>query len=175
MKEIWKDIEGYEGLYQVSNLGRIKNFKNQIHAVSVDKYGYLQVTLYYKEKPRCFRVHRLVAKAFIPNSENKLTVNHIDGNKKNNKVDNLEWNTIQENSRHAWKMGLRKNVSKAVANANRKRTKVIEQYDLNNNFIKEWESIISAAMYYGVCSATISACINNKQKTSCGYIWKLKK
>lgn len=175
MNEIWKDIKGYEGYYQVSNLGRIKNFKNELHVASIDKYGYLQVVLYYKIKPKCFRVHRLVAEAFIPNPENKPEVNHIDGNKQNNCVSNLEWNTIQENSRHAWDTGLRKNVSEAVANSNRKRTKKIEQYDLNNNFIKEWNSITSAAIYYNTCPSNISACLNNRQKTSCGYIWKFKK
>lgn len=174
MEEIWKDIKEYEGIYQVSNLGRIKNFKNEIHASSVDKYGYLQTILYYKVRPKCFRVHRLVAEAFIPNPENKPQVNHIDGNKKNNRVDNLEWCTNQENINHAWKTGLFSNMSEAIIASNRNRTKTIKQYDLNNNFIKEWNSIISAATYYNISRSSIGACINNKQKTSGGYIWKLK-
>ena len=172
--EEWKDIKGYEGLYKISNLGNIKNFKNQIHASSIDKYGYLQVVLYYKEKPKCFRVHRLVAEAFIPNPENKPTVNHKDGNKQNNCIGNLEWNTIKENSQHAWKTGLCKNVSKAVINSNKKRTKAILQYDLDGKFIKEWDSILNAAIYYNVSATNISACLNNRQKTCKGYIWKYK-
>ena len=96
--EIWKDIKGYEGLYQVSNKGRIKSLnyrrtgKEGILKGVPTKYGYLMVTLYKKgEKPEHFSVHRLVAEAFIPNHDNLPEVNHIDENKENNHVKNLEW------------------------------------------------------------------------------------
>ena len=113
MNEIWKDIEGYEGKYQVSNLGNVKslNYKNsgkeQNIALCNDADGYLLVNLRLNNKVKTKRVHRLVAQAFIPNPENKPQVNHIDGNKKNNKIENLEWCTCEENQRHAWDKGLK--------------------------------------------------------------------
>lgn len=122
--EIWKDICGYEGLYQVSNFGRIKSVdriikntgtksgeyhvKEKIKKISEYKSrgGYCGVTLYRNNNGKSYRVHRLVAQAFIPNPENKPEINHIDGNKKNNCVDNLEWVTGEENTLHAWDIGL---------------------------------------------------------------------
>lgn len=98
MNEIWKDIEGYEGLYQVSNFGRIKSFKSfksKILKPSLQSAKYLQITLCKNEK-KSVLMHRLVAKAFIVNPNNLPWVNHIDGNKLNNNVDNLEWNTEKE-------------------------------------------------------------------------------
>lgn len=110
----WKDIQGYEGLYQVSNLGEVRSLKykgrNNIKILkgASDKDGYRRVALFDKEKCRKeYRIHRLVAEAFIPNPENKPQVNHIDGNKINNKSDNLEWATQEENMQHAYKMGLK--------------------------------------------------------------------
>ena len=112
MKEEWKDIVGYEGLYQVSNLGRIKNIKkNTIKSQRNTFKGYLQVGLSNK-KDKTYRVHRLVAQAFIPNPENKPEVNHIDGDKKNDNVENLEWVTGKENIDHAIKTGVFKKSTK---------------------------------------------------------------
>lgn len=125
-EEIWKPIDGYEGIYEVSNLGRVKSLKkivlfrfpdkkrfipDRIFKKSVNVYGYIIVSLHLNLKIKQFRVHRLVARAFIPNPENKPYVNHIDGNKQNNRVDNLEWCTAQENSIHAVKSGLLRNSS----------------------------------------------------------------
>lgn len=120
MKEVWKPIEGYEGLYEVSNLGRIKGLRRdvaipnprlgtvgyrtypeRIKPCVENRYGYYQVTLSKEAKSRTLRVHRLVALAFIPNPDNKPYINHIDGNKKNNRVSNLEWCTASENNWHA--------------------------------------------------------------------------
>lgn len=107
--EIWKDISGYEGLYQVSNLGRVKSFR--LHKISIlkniiQKEGYIRVVFTVKSAHKSFFVHRLVAQAFIPNPENKPEVNHIDGDKTNNRVENLEWCTARENQIHSYNIGL---------------------------------------------------------------------
>lgn len=101
MEEIWKDIEGFEGLYQVSNLGRVKSsYTNRVLKGYKDTCGYLLVGLYKNNIRSSKKIHRLVAQAFIPNHENKPEVNHIDENKTNNIVSNLEWMTAKENSNH---------------------------------------------------------------------------
>lgn len=103
MIEIWKDIKGYEGRYQISNFGNVMslNYNNtgkpHLLAPSKDKDGYYQVGLSMKQNRKYFRIHRLVAEAFIPNPENKEQVNHKDEIKNNNNVDNLEWATVSEN------------------------------------------------------------------------------
>lgn len=119
MKEEWRDIKGYEGLYQVSNLGRVRSLPREVAYIRVrnnkaqniishhsgrimsspiNGEGYAQVPI---TRGNNMRVHRLVAETFIPNPENKPFINHIDGNKANNRVDNLEWCTNSENQRHA--------------------------------------------------------------------------
>lgn len=111
MKEIWKDISGYEGLYQVSNLGRIYSYPRNGTNGGIRKltnvHGYLRVPLKKHGEVLNAGVHRLVAQAFIPNPENKPTVNHIDGNKQNNCVNNLEWATYNEQLEHSFKYKLR--------------------------------------------------------------------
>lgn len=118
--EIWKDIENYEGLYQVSNFGRVKSlprlvknnggeyfYKGRILNAGIDSGGYSLVVLSKNDKNKSFRVHRLVASAFIKNPNLHNVVNHIDGNKSNNFYLNLEWTTSSENNAHAYKIGLK--------------------------------------------------------------------
>lgn len=120
MEEIWKDIKGYEGLYQISNLGRVKSLdravvgankslrilRGKLKKLTINTQGYLEVNLFRDNKCRCFLVHRLLAEHFIPNPENKPQINHIDGNKSNCSLENLEWVTMEENAQHAWRTGL---------------------------------------------------------------------
>lgn len=113
--EFWKWISGFEGLYQVSNYARVKSFPRGRNRKEIKilkplftPQGYLRVTLRNSDKEKTRRLHRLVAETFIPNPENKPQVNHIDGNKFNNCVENLEWNTDTENKRHAIATGLMK-------------------------------------------------------------------
>ena len=112
--EIWKDCVGYEGKYQVSNLGNVRSISNNkgtyqerlLSQRQTTTSNYLYVNFTVKDVTKQHSVHRLVAKAFIPNPENKPFINHIDGNKYNNSVDNLEWCTQKENIQHAFKTGL---------------------------------------------------------------------
>ena len=104
MTEIWKDIEGYNGLYKVSNLGRVKSFNQtspKIVSAQKTRLGYITIKLYKNGESIRKSIHRLVAKEFIPNPENKPEVNHIDCDKSNNSVYNLEWATRSENMKHA--------------------------------------------------------------------------
>ena len=121
--EIWKDIKGYEGMYKVSNLGRVmsirrkvngprgyKTIKQKILKIGKNNFGYSTVTLSKHGKSHRKQVHRLVALAFIPNVNNLPQINHIDGNKSNNVVENLEWITNRDNVIHAYNMGLKKTI-----------------------------------------------------------------
>ena len=102
MEEIWKDIEWHKGSYKVSNMGRVYSIRRKkFKDTYLDKRGYVKVCLCYNYTQKIFSVHRLVAKAFIPNPNNYPQVNHKDENKQNNNVDNLEWCTKQENQNHA--------------------------------------------------------------------------
>ena len=116
MCEVWKDVVGFEGLYQVSNFGRVKSLAKKAGKSSRDERiktpiiccsGYAKVNTCKNNDQKQISIHRLVAEAFIPNPENKPCVNHIDGNKLNNHVDNLEWCTQKENVQHAIEHGLR--------------------------------------------------------------------
>jgi len=118
MKEIWKDIPGYEGLYQVNNLGRIKSLSRRLKAKPkriiqerilkerIDRHGYIKVNIYKNGKIKVIKIHQIVALLFLNNFDKKREINHKDGNKQNNRIENLEWCTHKENMQHASKNGL---------------------------------------------------------------------
>jgi hypothetical protein len=158
--EVWKDIpsdiiKGTNG-YKISNYGRVKSHKGRITEGAKHESGYLWACIY----PSSYLLHRLVAKVFIPNPENKEQVNHIDGNKQNARVNNLEWCSNVENQIHKINSGL--------SNC----TKKIIQYDLQMNKIKEFTSQMEASKELKICYTGISNCCRNKQKTAAGFIFK---
>ena len=174
--EIWKDVVGFEGFYQVSNEGRIRSIdrtvkcvkgkgtrlvKGTIKILSVTDKGYLKTSLYKYGISKTDEIQRIVAKAFIPNPDpkNKNCVNHIDGNKQNNKVENLEWVTSQENTLHS--INILKNGIKPVM-----------QFDLEGNYIATYESAKQAEEITGVKRCTISNVLCGRRNKAGGYVWR---
>jgi hypothetical protein len=176
--EVWKDIEGFEGLYQISNYGRVRSVdryiihkgktstwkqfkKGKIINPVLDDKGYYIVRLK-KDKKYHKKVHRLVAEHFLPRVEGKDYVNHKDGNKLNNHVDNLEWCTFLENIQHAYSMGLN------TSNKPRR----VQMLDLDGNVIREFYSLHEAAREVGAEPTNIAKVCRGKRKTHMGYRWR---
>ena len=179
MKQIWKDIKGYEGLYQISNLGNVYSIKNnKLLKLHISHKGYVVVCLYKNKKQHTQQIHRLIAQAFIPNPNNYPQINHIDGNKKNNQINNLEWCTQSYNIKEAYRLGLmpRTRKSSFTKGHHKNVTISINQYDLQENFIKKWNSIVEASYQFNNISnnpsVNISGVLRNKRKTAFGYIWR---
>lgn len=176
MVEVWKDIPGYEELYEINNIGKIKTkertfvdkmgrnyLKKSILCNSNDDgKGYLQIVLTKNGKRKSFKIHKLVAKTFIPNPNNLPQVNHKDENKENNNVDNLEWCTRKYNI----------NYGTRNYRCTRHRLRKINQYNLDNIFIKKYNSLKEAGEQTNIKYQNISSCCRNKSKTAGGYIWK---
>lgn len=167
MTEKWLPIKGYERLYEVSNFGRVKSFvRKRIKILKNRKAGrgYFIVSLYNKASEKKQYVHRLVAEYFIPNPENKKTVNHKDGIKKNNMFNNLEWMTYSENTQHAVKNGLIHN---------RQNRKPVAQIK-DGKVIKTWDYGFKAGKKLGINFGNISSCCHRKYgcKTAGGFEWK---
>lgn len=179
MKEAWKEIKWYEN-YEVSNLGNIKSLNyNWTWKEKSLKYwkntsGYLQVRLYKYKKSKMYRVNRLVAIAFIPNPENKPQVNHIDWVKDNNRLENLEWNTISENVLHRFSVLWHKWAHLWKFWKDNPKSKQVHQFSKDWIFIKTWESMMDIQRELWVNNWNISNCCGWKQKTAWGYKWKFK-
>ena len=172
MKEIWKDVFNYEGIYQVSNLGNIRILKNMKKKIlQNDKDGYKIIILSKKGKKSTKRVHRLVAEAFIPNPENKSYVNHKNGIKSNNCIKNLEWVTPSENNTHYYRVLGNKSPNFGKYGKNNHSSKVVLQIK-NNKIIAEFYGCNEAQRITGINH--ISAVCLGKRKTSGGYKWKYK-
>lgn len=167
-EEIWKDVTGFEGKYQVSNTGKIRSMayhkKNglikELKPFS-DKGGYMRVKFCKDGKESTVKVHRIVATEFIPNPHNKREVNHIDGNHKNNTVENLEWVTPSENMIHAAKYGL---VVSPIQ-------KPVEQRTLNGDIVKTWPNARVAALNTDTDPSSITKCCKWKLRQTNGYQW----
>jgi hypothetical protein len=182
--EIWKDVKGFEEIYQVSNLGRIRSFARNPRGVILslkNKTGwYLTTNFCYRGIRKTVRVHRLVAEAFVPNPHNKPEVNHKDGNKQNNRADNLEWVTRAENHRHA--LALNPDMTKGMIKYNRFiRAKIVQQFTLDGRYVAEYRNSAEAARATGVCQRNILQVANHDEykpgKTRSqagGYIWRFK-
>lgn len=177
MDEVWKDIEGFEGLYQVSSLGRVRR-AGRIKKPHTDHGGYLTVWLCKNSSQKCMKVHRLVAQAFIPNPECKRTVNHFDGNKKNNRVENLEWATHSENIIHANNTGLRivTEAQRKAASMNGKKTcdknrprKAV--FCIIDGVKHEFESAHAGARFVCGDPSPIIQCCKRKKKSYKGCEW----
>lgn len=195
LNEIWKDINGYEGLYQVSNFGQVKSvsridfnghkIKQRILKCALNK-GYLSVVLFKNGIPTNFKIHRLVAKAFLPNPYNLPCVNHKDENKTNNIVlinedgsidyekSNLEWCTHKYNSNYGTR-NIKISLNTKGKHFNRRDlSKPILQYDKTGQLLKEWPSASEIQRAIGVNSSAICKCCRNVSSylSAGGYIWR---
>lgn len=171
--EIWRDIQGYEGLYQVSNLGRVKSLdriirtkagweqkhKGHILQPRIKKNGYLFLILYKNNQGKNKYIHRLVAQAFLSNPKSLPTVNHKDGNKQNNNVNNLEWNSYSENNQHAYNHGL------THSNKNNPHmSKKVKVYSLTGKLKYEFPSMREAARKLNINASYIGQSIQHGWK-----------
>ena len=188
MEEEWRDIRDCEGRYEVSNFGNVRSVSRNVHNHTgfiklkgkvlkqrKDEKGYMRIDIINNNGVKKFYgVHRLVADAFLENPLNKPQVNHKDGNKSNNVVDNLEWCTNGENQVHAYKIGL----NRVTGRAGRKKRTVLQIDCSTGEIVGEYKSISDAANAVGCkTSSNIGGCCRNAygRKTICGYRWEYKK
>ena len=186
MKEIWKSITGFEGLYEVSSLGKVrslpryvacKNNSNRfingkILNPSVSHDGYKYVDLSNKCIKYRFKIHRLIAISFIDNPKNNPQINHKDGNKLNNNVSNLEWCTNSENQKHAHLIGIKKTPIVAISGENNPNNKPIVQISLDGRILNKFYSATEAMKITNINRGHIRSVCLGKRKTAGGYKWK---
>lgn len=184
MEEVWKDIAGYEGKYQVSNLGRVRSLPHDVQQVNHGtlciqhrrgmvlkqrqaRNGYMLITLQGdKNKNFTYTVHRLVAEAFIPNPESLPTVNHKDEDKLNNHVENLEWMTYDDNNHYGTRQ------QRAYNNGGGRRKISVGQYEKSGRLVATYESFAEAGRQTGVSKTAIADCVNGRKKSAGGYRWR---
>ena len=175
--EIWQSIEGYEGLYEVSNLGKVKRLGgSKLCPWDRDvnqrpkKTGYRIVTLSKDGKPKTLHVHRLVAVAFVSNPQGLLEVNHKDLDKSNNAADNLEWTTRKKNMNHFLENG--KRVYKHIVQGKPPPfSKNVFQLTKCGVLVKKWDSVTEAAKSLHIQKNNISACARNELPIAGGFKW----
>ena len=182
IKPKWKDIIGYENEYQINQFGEIRTLKDSPKLKKYDvlkpqiskRNGYVYQMLYKNGKEKLLRVHRLVAMAFLPNPNNLPQVNHKDGNKQNNSVDNLEWCEQSDNMKHDYKNGLQipsENQRKAIINTNKLKQKKVCQIK-DGEIINTFSGISEASRQTKISISCISRCCNLKRKSTNGYEWR---
>lgn len=190
-KENWKPIKGYEGLYEISDHGRVKsmprirvvcthkriyNYKKATKEIFLKPVlkttGYSQVTLTKNSLQEIRLLHRLVAETFIPNPLRKPQVNHKDGNRFNNHINNLEWVTASENSLHAYRVLNIVSPTKGKFGKDASRSRVVIQKSLDGNIVKTWECASDAVRQCRFDSGGITKCCQGKRKTHKNYKWE---
>lgn len=182
MNEIWKDIKGYENLYQISNMGRVKSLdridnnnhhkKEQILKIKEYK-GYCYIKLSKCGKQTQFLLHRLVAENFIPNPENKPCIDHINTDKTDNRVENLRWVTQKENVNNPISISkMKKNHHlKNTFGAEHPLSKPILQFTLDGKLVRKWDCTADVERELGFKNSYISLCCNSKKQKAYGYKW----
>lgn len=161
-------IKGYEGLYLVTSDGTVIGQKSgKTLRQCRSPTGYVRVKLYKNAVPKCYMVHRLVASAFLPNESNKSQVNHKDGNKENNNVDNLEWVTQSENQIHAYINGL--NTTRFAIEATKKR---VVQKSIDGDILNTYDSLSDAGRAIGIPVSNITHCCKGRIRHAGGYVWE---
>lgn len=174
--EIWKDIDGYKGLYQISNMGRVRSIYRYKKVLKPLGGVYKQVQLCKNKHVKAHLIHRLVASAFVPNIELKPCVNHIDGDKLNNCADNLEWMTYSENEIHSYKvLGKKANCNRlGLYGSNCYNHRCINQLSMSGHIIRQFESRGEASRATGISSGNIWLAMNGKRSHAGGFKWSYK-
>lgn len=176
-EEVWKEIENYEGLYQVSNMGRVKSLNyghtGEERILKQGRCGkYLKVELSKNRRLKAITVHRLVATAFIPNPDNLPCINHKDENPFNNAANNLEWCTYKYNNNYGTRTQRASEAKRGKYNT--KVSKPVLQFTKQGEFIKEHPSTMEAQRQTRVLNGNISLCCSGRRKSAGGFIWKYK-
>lgn len=178
MKEIWKDIKGFEGIYQVSNLGNVKslNYRNtkeeKMLTPKKNNSGYLWLELTNNKKKSCLLIHRIVALEFIPNLNNLPIVNHKDENPMNNCVDNLEWCTALQNVRYSIDLHPERTRGRKGTRRPHKYTQNVIQKTLDGKIVKEYDCTADVAIDNKFNQWSIIQCCTGKRNTAYGYKWE---